>query len=154
MATKRPSKKTAAPRHAPYILNPLPGQIAAYSSDWRRQHATGIETEILKPESLLPVTTGAAGRSPICFTIKGVPNMRVDGSNIYIQTECSLQKLVGSEWSDIGKDDEVIPLANAYCSMFEDLTVTINGVLAENSQRDFAISSFFTKCPVHDRTGS
>ena len=154
MATKRPSKKTAAPRHAPYILNPLPGQIAAYSSDFRRQHATGIETEILKPESLLPVTTGAAGRSPICFTIKGVPNMRVDGSNIYIRTECSLQKLVGSEWSDCERKDEVIPLANAYCSMFEDLTVTINGVLAENSQRDFAISSFFTKCPVHDRTGS
>lgn len=138
---RKPTKKNVA-RHSPYIINPLPSHTAAITNEWRRQHAANVETEVLKPESLLPVTTGSSGRSPICFSIKSIPNMRVDGTNIYIQIACTLQKRVGDVWVEVGTDDEVMPIANTYCSMFEDLTVSINGVLAENSQRDFAISRY------------
>ena len=136
------SKRNVSRRHSPYILNPLPGQVEAMTNEWRRKNATVVETEVLKPESLLPVTTGSSGRSPICFTIKSIPHSRVDGNNIFIETTFNLQKLVGSVWSNVDTDDEVMPVGNTYCSMFEDLTVGINGVMAENSQREFAISRY------------
>ena len=136
------AKSNGNGRHAPYILNPLPTQFKRSTADWRRSHATSVETEIVKPESFLPVTTGASGRSPICFTIKSIPHSHVDGRNIFIETRFAVEKYANSKWGPVGKDDLVVPIANTYCSIFEDLNVSINGVIAENSQRDHAIRSY------------
>ena len=129
-------------RRAPYILNPLPTQLKNTTTDWRRSQAISVETEIVKPESFLPVTTGASGRSPVCFTIKSIPHSHVDGSNIFIETRFCVEKYADSKWGPINVQDLVVPIANTYCSIFEDLNVSINGVIAENSQRDHAIRSY------------
>lgn len=132
-------------RFSPYTVNPLPSQAAAISREWRRQHASLVETEIVKPESFLPVTTGSTGRSPICFTLKSVPHSRIDGGNIFIETVFEIEKYdkTNSKWVPTDrKTDTVTPIANTYCSFFEDLNVSINGVLVENTQRDFTIKSY------------
>ena len=138
-------------RFVPYSLPRLPSQIVAATTEWRRNNAKTVETEILKPESILPVTTGSTGRSPICFNIKGVPNSRVDGNNIFLETTFCIEKYVDSKWvPTVGRSgsgatavagDHVLPIANTACSMFEDLNVLINGVLVENTQREFAIKT-------------
>ena len=130
------------PRYTPFNLTRLPNQIAADTAEWRRKNAKTVETEILKPESVLPVTTGSTGRSPICFNIKGVPNSRVDGNNIFIETTFSIEKYVNSKWVPTVAADLVQPIANTACSIFEDLNVLINGVLVENTQREFAIKTY------------
>lgn len=129
-------------RYVPYNLTRLPSQILAATTEWRRNNATSVETEILKPESILPVTTGSSGRSPICFNIKGVPNSHVDGSNIYIETTFSIEKYDAPNWVPSTIEETIIPIANTACSLFEDLNVSINGVLVENTQREFTIKCF------------
>ena len=129
-------------RYVPYNLTRLPSQILSATNEWRRNNATSLETEILKPESILPVTTGSSGRSPICFNIKGVPNSHVDGSNIYIETTFSIEKYDAPNWVPSTREETIIPIANTACSLFEDLNVSINGVLVENTQREFTIKCF------------
>ena len=135
-------------RYVPYSLPRLPSQIVAATTEWRRNNAKTVETEILKPESILPVTTGSTGGSPICFTIKGLPNLRVDGNNIFIETTFSIEKYSGNQWvpTELNKEGaaevRVLPIANTACSMFEDLNVLINGVHVENTQREFAIKTY------------
>ena len=129
---------------SPYAINKLPIQASLYSSQWRSQHATSVDTEIIKPESFLPVTTGSTGRSPISFTIKGVPHSRIDGANIFLETEFVIEKFdkTKKDWIQATDKDDVLPIANTYCSMFEDLNISINGVLVENTQRDFTIKAY------------
>ena len=136
MATKK--------RFAPYVINRLATQSAAATTEWRRQNAKCVETEILKPESFLPVTTGTSGRSPICFTIKSVPHSRVDGANIFVETQFVIEKYekTTKKWTPTDGEDLVIPIANTAQSLFEDLNVSINGVLAENTQRDYTIKAY------------
>lgn len=136
-----PTKKS---RFAPYGLNLSPVLNLARSNEWRRQNADSVEIEVIKPESFLPVTTGSTGRSPICFTIKSVPHSRVDGRNIYVETKFLIEKYdsKAKKWVPTVKEDKVLPIANTACSIFEDLNVTVNGVLAENTQRDFAIKAY------------
>ena len=129
-------------RYVPYSLTRLPSQIVTATTEWRRNNAKHVETEILKPESILPVSTGSTGRSPICFNIKGVPNSHVDGNNIYMETTFCIEKYVASTWVPTTKDDLVLPIANTSCSIFEDLNVLINGVLVENTQLEFAIKAY------------
>ena len=136
------AKSAAKVRRAPYVLNPLPTQVKNVTAEWRRNNALSMETEIVKPESFLPVTTGASGRSPVCFTIKSIPHSHIDGRNIFIETRFCVEKYASSKWVPITVKDEVVPIANTYCSIFEDLNVSINGVIAENSQRDHAIRSY------------
>ena len=130
------------PRHIPYNLTRLPAQIVAETAEWRRNNAKTVETEILKPESILPVTTGSTGRSPICFNIKGVPNSRVDGNNIFVETTFSIEKYNVNRWEATKTGDLVQPIANTAYSIFEDLNVLINGVLVENTQREFVIKTY------------
>ena len=129
-------------RFVPYNLTRLPSQIAAATTEWRRNNAKTVDTEILKPESIMPVTTGSTGRSPICFNIKGVPNSRVDGNNIFVETKIAIEKYTDSQWNPTEKTDLVLPIANTACSIFEDLNVYINGVLVENTQREFPIKAY------------
>ena len=136
------AKSIGHARHDSHILNVLPMKMKKVTTDWRRSHATSVETEIVKPESFLPVTTGASGRSPVCFTIKSIPHSHVDGRNIFIETRFCVEKYESSKWVPITANDLVVPIANTYCSIFEDLNVSINGVIAENSQRDHAIRSY------------
>lgn len=131
-------------RYTPYFVNKLPTQVMANTCDWRRQNAKSVETETIKPESFLPVTTGATGRSPICFNIKSVPQSRVDGNNIFVEVSFKIERYSKStsQWVPTTIDSPVCPIANTCCSLFEDLNVTINGVLAESTQRDFAIKAY------------
>ena len=129
-------------RYVPYNLTRLPSQTVAATTEWRRNNAKHVETEILKPESILPVSTGSTGRSPICFNIKGVPNSHVDGNNIYMETTFCLEKYRDTVWKPTKRTDLVLPIANSACSIFEDLNVLINGVLVENTQREFAIKAY------------
>ena len=135
--------KSTKSRYVPYVLNPVPNQSIIESAEWRRNNAISVDTEIVKPESFLPVTTGSSGRSPICFTIKSIPQSRVDGKNIFIEVSFIVERYNSqSKWVQANLDDDVIPIANTYCSMFEDVNVSFNGVLVENTQRDFAIKAY------------
>ena len=138
---KQSSKKLTRV-HKPYAV--LPSHSSISTSQWRQQKATAVDTEIIKPESYLPVTTGSTGRSPICFTIKGVPHSRIDGGNIFLETAFVFEKFdkTKKEWIPTTDQDNVLPIANTYCSMFEDLNISINGVQVENSQRDFTIKAY------------
>ena len=123
------TSKTTRNRHVPYIINPRPDEVAVMTENWRRQHAALVQTETLKPESYLPVTTGSSGRSPICFTIKSIPHSLIDGNNINISSTFNIQKFDATkkQWIDAAKEDAVIPIANTYCSMFEDMSVGHRG---------------------------
>jgi hypothetical protein len=127
----------------PYPLTPQQGSIFAHASKWRRTIRAPVETEIVKPESFLPVTTGASSGSPICFTIKAVPHSYIDGRNIFVEVNFDIEELNDDgEWVKTTREDKVAPLANVYCSLFEDLNVSFNGVLVENTQRDFALKAY------------
>ena len=114
-------KKSIKSRYVPYLLNPVPNQALLDSAEWRRNNAIAVDTEIVKPESFLPVTTGSSGRSPICFTIKSIPHSRVDGKNIFIEIAFIVERYNSqSKWVQATLDDQVLPIANTYCSIFED----------------------------------
>ena len=156
--------KITTRRVDPFVLNPTPSSTLLASDEWRRKNAEMVQTEILKPESYLPVSTGSSGRSPICFTIKSIPHSLIDGKNICIEMAFSLQKYksfnktkdgkaateetdktdieVHKKWVDIDVNDRVMAVANTYCSIFEDLNISINGIMVESSGRDFAIKSY------------
>jgi hypothetical protein len=135
--------KRTVKRFSEYPLTPQPGTISAYAAKWRRTTRSPVETEIVKPESFLPVSTGASSGSPICFTIKAVPHSYIDGRNIFVEVNFDIEELnAEGEWVTTTRSDKVAPLANVYCSVFEDLNVSFNGVLVENTQRDFALKAY------------
>lgn len=127
----------------PYLLNPLPRQLRKLTADWRRRYATSVETELVKPESFLPVSTSNTGRSPICFTIKSIPHSLIDGRNIFLEIAMKLESYdtKAKKWVS-SSSQKVLPLQNTYCSIFEHLTVAINGTMIENTNRDFAIKAY------------
>lgn len=140
---KKSPKKAVRKNHSPYLLNPLPTQNVGRSVEWRRRYAENVETEMIKPESFLPVTTGTSGRSPVCFTIKSIPHSLIDGRNIFLEVVFKIQLFdkQSMKWTDtVGED--VMTIANTYCSIFEDLNVSYNGASVENTQRDFAIKAY------------
>jgi hypothetical protein len=80
-----------------YLLNANYKESQQQLADWMRKNAGNVEIEAIKPESLMPVTT--ENRSPICFSIKSMPNSYIDGKNIFISVKFKVQKLDGDSCS-------------------------------------------------------
>lgn len=113
--------------------------------DWR----DGVESrhvEVIKPSSYLPVNT-TTNRSPICFSISGVPNLVTDFKNAFLVFTYTVQKWDKTAeipgWVAVKKSDLIAPVNSMGSSMFQNLDVYINGSLAETSQNNYSIVSHF-----------
>ena len=116
--------------------------------DWRDK-LVRIATERITCDTLLPVDS-QNNRTPLLFNVRPVPDHVVDLRNVRIHAKFRIQKLVGKEWKSLeNTDDEIAAYNNfGYC-VFEDVQLSVNGILVETAQREYGRVSYLKNLLYH-----
>lgn len=109
-------------------------------SNWRRNIKSSF-TETVPCDTLLPVDT-VNNRGPLSFNVRPAPQHVVDVRNMQLAVKFSVQKKTADGWGNIEANDKITLVNNFGFSLFEDVQLTINGTLAETSQREYARISY------------
>jgi hypothetical protein len=114
--------------------------------NWR-DNVTVRSTEIVTCDTNLPIDIGQQ-RTPLLFNVRPVPNQLIDTKNIRLLVKFRLLKLqpatkeTPEKWVGVTTGDGICIHNNFGFALFEDIHLTINGVLAETAQREYARASY------------
>ena len=116
--------------------------------NWR-DSLVRIANERIICDTLLPVDSHS-NRTPLLFNVRPVPDHVVDLRNVRLHAKFRLQKLVNKEWKKLeNTDDEVAFYNNFGYSVFEDVHLYINGILAETAQHEYGRVSYLKNLLYH-----
>jgi hypothetical protein len=126
--------------------------VRAIKDNWR-DNVVVRSTEIVTCDTNLPIDIGQQ-RTPLLFHIRPVPNQLIDTKDIRLLVKFRVLKLqpaapgqaeqpgTPEKWVGIGGLDSICIHNNFGFGVFEDVHLTINGVLAETAQREYGRTSY------------
>lgn len=103
--------------------------------------------EHLPCDSLLPVDTDT-NRAPLLFNVRQAPDSVVDLQNIRLLVRFQVKKFTAAteteaeKWEGLAPDDKVTLVNNFGHTLFEDVQLTVNGVLMETAQREYGYLAY------------
>jgi hypothetical protein len=116
----------------------------ALKENWRDSIKTS-STEVVNCDTSLPIDI-EAHRTPLLFNVRPVSGQVIDVKNIrlWVKFRVLKAKKEGNvkEWVGLRSEDKVALQNNFGFGLFEDVHLNINGVPAENAQREYARSSY------------